>query len=153
MTAQIYPYLTFENAKEAMDYYVQNFDAEIVYHQPLSEEQAENLGLDIDSLSTTTFRGIFQVAGQKLICADAAMTNPQPSSMVSIMLNFGEDEAGAKQLFNKVASSDEQRVTIPFGNQAAGNNKGLGKRFVFPSPLFFYPDPLYFSFHLFARRS
>ena len=37
--------------------------------------------------------------------------------MVSIMLNFGEDEAGAKQLFNKVASSDEQRVTIPFGNQ------------------------------------
>ena len=67
MTAQIYPYLTFENAKEAMDYYVQNFDAEIVYHQPLSEEQAENLGLDIDSLSTTTFRGIFQVAGQKLI--------------------------------------------------------------------------------------
>ena len=49
MTAQIYPYLTFENAKEAMDYYVQNFDAEIVYHQPLSEEQAENLGLDIDS--------------------------------------------------------------------------------------------------------
>ena len=117
MTAQIYPYLTFENAKEAMDYYVQNFDAEIVYHQPLSEEQAENLGLDIDSLSTTTFRGIFQVAGQKLICADATMTNPQPSSMVSIMLNFGEDEAGTKQLFNKVASSDEQRVTIPFGNQ------------------------------------
>lgn len=29
MTAQIYPYLTFENAKEAMDYYVQNFDAEM----------------------------------------------------------------------------------------------------------------------------
>ena len=124
MTAQIYPYLTFENAKEAMDYYVQNFDAEIVYHQPLSEEQAENLGLDIDSLSTTTFRGIFQVAGQKLICADATMTNPQPSSMVSIMINFGEDEAGAKQLFNKVASSDEQRVTIPFGNQTADNQLG-----------------------------
>ena len=44
MTVQIYPYLTFENAKEAMDYYVQNFDAEIVYRQPLSKEQAENLG-------------------------------------------------------------------------------------------------------------
>ena len=52
------------------------------------------------------------------------MTNPQPSSMVSIMINFGEDEAGAKQLFNKVASSDEQRVTIPFGNQTADNQLG-----------------------------
>ena len=44
MTAKIYPYLTFENAKEAMDYYVQNFGAQIVHHQPLSEKQAENIG-------------------------------------------------------------------------------------------------------------
>ena len=36
------PYLTFKNAKEAMDYYVQAFWAEITYHQSLTEEQAEN---------------------------------------------------------------------------------------------------------------
>lgn len=124
MAAQIYPYLTFENAKEAMDYYVQNFDAEIIYHQRLSKEQAENLGLDLETLDSTTFRGEFTIAGQKLICADETMANPQPSSMISIMLDFGDDVAGAKQLFEKLAGSDEQRVTIPFGNQTAENQLG-----------------------------
>lgn len=124
MTAQIYPYLTFENAREAMDYYVQNFDAEIIYHQPLSKEQAESWGLDTETLSSTTFRGVFTVAGQKLICADATMTNPQSSSMVSIMLNFGDDEEEAKQLFDKLASSDDQRVTVPFGSQTVNNKIG-----------------------------
>lgn len=43
MTAKIYPYLTFENAREAMHYYVEQFGAEIIYRQPLSAEQAEIL--------------------------------------------------------------------------------------------------------------
>ncbi|MBU3829961.1 MAG: VOC family protein [Candidatus Limosilactobacillus merdavium] len=124
MTVQIYPYLTFENAKEAMDYYVQNFDAEIVYRQPLSKEQAENLGLDIDALNSTTFRGEFRIAGQKIICADATMANPQSSSMISIMVDFGDDVANAKQFFNKLSTSDDQRVTIPFGNQTAEDQIG-----------------------------
>lgn len=124
MTVQIYPYLTFENAKEAMDYYVQNFDAEIVYRQPLSKEQAENLGLDIDALNSTTFRGEFRIAGQKIICADATMANPQSSAMISIMVDFGDDVANAKQFFNKLSTSDDQRVTIPFGNQTAEDQIG-----------------------------
>ena len=56
MTAKIYPYLTFENAREAMHYYVEQFGAEIIYRQPLSAEQAENLGLALDDLDTTTAR-------------------------------------------------------------------------------------------------
>lgn len=120
MTAQIYPYLTFENAKEAMDYYVQNFGAQIIYHQPLSQQQAENLGLDIEKLDSTTFRGEFTIAGQKLICADATMANPQASSLVSIMLDFYDDQGAAKELFARLASSDEQRVTVPFGSQNGG---------------------------------
>lgn len=37
MTA-IYPYLTFENAKEAMAYYEQDFGAQITYHEALTKE-------------------------------------------------------------------------------------------------------------------
>ena len=36
MTA-IYPYLTFENAKEAMAYYEQDFGAQITYHEALTK--------------------------------------------------------------------------------------------------------------------
>lgn len=126
MTAKIYPYLTFENAKEAMDYYVQDFGAEITYHQSLNEQQAENLGMaaDSDSLSQTTLRGEFKIAGQKIICADATMGTPQTSTLVSVMLDFDGDEDGAKQLFDRLADSKNQRVTIPFGNWILGSKMG-----------------------------
>lgn len=126
MTAKIYPYLTFENAKEAMDYYVQDFGAKITYHQPLNEQQAENLGMPVDtsSLEQTTLRGEFMVAGQKIICADATMGNPQTSTLISVMLDFDDDESGARQLFEKLAQSDNQRVTVPFGNWMLGSKMG-----------------------------
>ena len=124
MTAKIYPYLTFENAKEAMDYYVQNFGAQIVHHQPLSEKQAENIGLTTDDLTATTLYGEFSIAGQRIICADATMGNPQTSTLISILLNFGDDMGGAQQLFTMLAVSDEQRVTVPFGNWMLGGMMG-----------------------------
>jgi PhnB protein len=126
MTAKIYPYLTFENAREAMDYYVQDFGAEITYHQSLNEQQAESLGMpaDSDSLSQTTLRGEFKIAGQKIICADATMGTPQTSTLVLVMLDFNGDEDGAKQLFDRLAASKNQRVTIPFGNWILGSKMG-----------------------------
>lgn len=116
MTASIYPYLTFQNAKEAMAYYEQDFGAEITYHQPLSEKQAESLGLPVDQLAQTTLRGEFMIAGQKIICADATMGNPQTSTLISILLDFEDDQEGARKLFDRLAESDNQRVTVPFGD-------------------------------------
>lgn len=42
MTA-IYPYLTFENAKEAMAYYEQDFGAQITYHEALTKSRRKVL--------------------------------------------------------------------------------------------------------------
>ena len=124
MTAKIYPYLTFENAREAMHYYVEQFGAEIIYRQPLSAEQAENLGLALDDLDATTAHGEFSIVGQKIVCADATMGNPQTSSLISLLLDFGGEEAGAKELFDRLAASDAQRVTLPFGPHELGGNLG-----------------------------
>ena len=124
MTAKIYPYLTFKNAKEAMDYYVQNFGAEITYRQPLNKEQAENIGLATDDLAQTTLYGEFSVAGQKIICADATMGTPQSSTLISIMLSFGDEKERARQFFKRPADADEQRVTVPFGDWVLGNMMG-----------------------------
>lgn len=125
MTAKIYPYLTFKNAKEAMDYYVQAFGAEITYHQSFNKEQAENLGMatDEESLQQTTLRGEFTIAGQKVICADATMGTPQSSARVSLMLDF-DDAGAARQLFDRLAGSDDQRVTVPFGDWMFNSQMG-----------------------------
>lgn len=115
MTAKIIPYLTFENAKEAMDYYVATFGAEIISRHPLSEAQATSLGLEIDDLATTTAQGELTIAGQKVLCADALMTAPQASALVSILLDFDGDEGAAKAFFGRLAAAEDLRVTIPFG--------------------------------------
>ncbi|NGC77942.1 VOC family protein [Lactobacillus reuteri] len=123
MTA-IYPYLTFENAKEAMSYYEQEFGAQVTYHEPLTKEQAENLGMPIDQLNQTTLRGEFLIAGQKIICADATMGNPQTSTLISILLDFENEEDKARDLFNRLANSENQRVTVHFGDWVLGNVMG-----------------------------
>ncbi|MCR1862651.1 hypothetical protein CBF86_03545 [Limosilactobacillus reuteri] len=123
MTA-IYPYLTFENAKEAMAYYEQDFGAQITYHEALTKEQAESLGLPVDQLDQTTMRGEFMIAGQKIICADATMGNPQTSTLISILLDFEEEEDKARDLFNRLAKSENQRVTVPFGDWILNNVMG-----------------------------
>jgi PhnB protein len=124
MTATIYPYLTFQNAKEAMAYYEQDFGAKITYHQSLSKDQAESLGLPIDQLNQTTLRGEFMIAGQKIICADATMSNPQASTLISIILDFEDDREAAQGLFDRLAQSDNQRVTVPFGDWISNDLMG-----------------------------
>ena len=61
MAADIYPFLTFENSKQAMDYYVQEFGAEIITRTPFTEEQVQGLGLNVEDLSGTTAVGEFVV--------------------------------------------------------------------------------------------
>ena len=115
MAAKIYPYLTFENAKVAMDYYAQYFGAEIIRRVPLTEEQAVSLGLPSENLAATTARGGILVAGQKLLCADATMMTPQASSLVLIFLTFAGDAAAARAFFEQITVAPDLRVTLPFG--------------------------------------
>lgn len=124
MAADIYPFLTFENTKEAMDYYVREFGAKIVERVPLTEKQAQDLGLEIDDLNDTTAYGEFMVAGHRIKCGDATMMMPQASSLVSLYLDFGGDAAAAKELFDRLSSSDQQRVTLPFANYLVGEQLG-----------------------------
>lgn len=124
MAADIYPFITFENTKEAMDYYVQEFDAKIIDRRPFTEEQAANIGLEVDNLEETTARGEMEIAGHKILCSDAMMNTPQASSLVAIYLDFGGDEAAAKELFDKLSSSDQQRVTLPFADHLLGQRLG-----------------------------
>ena len=120
-----YTQVYVKNSFEAAKIYCKAFGAEITYHQSLNEEQAENLGMatDDESLQQTTLRGEFTIAGQKIICADATMGTPQSSALVSIMLNF-DDTGQARQLFDRLAGSEDQRVTVPFGNWMFNSQMG-----------------------------
>ena len=126
MSAQVYPYLSFESAKNAIEYYTEVFFATNQYRQEISEDQAEGFGLPLGKLEDTTSHGGFTIAGAKIMCADAIMAAPQTSSRVSILLNFSQDDSNeAQALFDHVAQSQTGRVIFPISEQSFGG--GLGQ--------------------------
>ncbi|KRM12159.1 glyoxalase/bleomycin resistance/extradiol dioxygenase family protein [Paucilactobacillus suebicus] len=128
MTAKLYPYITFINAKEAMAYYKEVFGATNISRLPVSEDQAEYYGMMPSNLEDTTYHGEFEVAGTKILCSDAFMAEPQPSSLISILLDFDSNDTDdtkiAEDLFNKVTESDTVRVILPYSPQANGDRMG-----------------------------
>lgn len=124
MSTRFFPFLIFKDAKEALEYYQEEFGAKVLFRQPMTEEQLERLGIQVDNLENTTAHAEFSIAGQVIICADATMGEPQSSSQVALVLDFGDDMAAAEQLFDQLASSDLQRVTLPFGPHQLGGKMG-----------------------------
>ena len=126
MSAQVYPYLSFECAKSAIEYYTEVFFATKQYRKQITEAQAEGFGLPVDKLEDTTIHGGFTIAGVDIMCTDGIMDAPQTSSRVSILLDFGTDEiTEAKNLFDHVAQSQTGRVIFPISKQSFGG--GLGQ--------------------------
>lgn len=128
MTANLYPYITFTNAKEALQYYATVFDATDIFREPVSPDQAEYYGLLDTNLADTTFHGGFSVAGTHILCSDAFMADPQASSMISILLDFdaadSDDVRQAQDLFKQVTDSETVRVTLPYSTQTFGGKMG-----------------------------
>ena len=82
MSTRFFPFLIFKNAKEALDYYQDQFGAQVLLRKPMTEEQAEHLGIQVDDLDQTTAHAEFSIAGQVILCADASMGEPQSSSQI-----------------------------------------------------------------------
>lgn len=83
--AKIYPYLAFNSAKEALDYYTEVFGATDIIRLPVSPEQATQFGISSEKLADTTMHASFTVLGAPLFCADNFMGPVQSSNQVSIM--------------------------------------------------------------------
>ena len=129
MQSQLYPYLAFENAKSAIEYYQRVFGATDVYRLSPQPEQAEQFGLPADAdLDSMTMHGGFTILGTKLECSDAFHSAPQPSSQITLMLDINnEDAASAKaadDFYEQLVASDEVKITMPFAEQFWGGKMG-----------------------------
>lgn len=90
--AKMYPYLAFENAKEALGYYEEVFGATNISRLPVSEEQSEMFGLPKENLENTTVHGGFTVLGANLFCSDSFGKEVKPSNQISIMLDSNSED-------------------------------------------------------------
>lgn len=62
---QLHPYLSFEKAKDAIEYYEDVFGATNVNRLAVGEEQAENFGLTKDQADEATMHAEFEILGVK----------------------------------------------------------------------------------------
>ena len=97
--ANIHPYLTFNNTKEALDYYKDVLGATNISRMPLAEEQAEQLGVPIEKASDLTMHSQFDILGSTVMATDNFMkVDPLVYDSISILIDLdSEDEQAVSQ--------------------------------------------------------
>lgn len=71
--AKLFPSLSFTNAKQALAYYEEVFDATSIVRMPVGKEQAKEFDIPLEELENTTIHGIFPVLGANIFCSDNFM--------------------------------------------------------------------------------
>ncbi len=92
--ANIHPYLTFNNTKEALDYYKAVLGATNISRMPVAAEQAEQFGVPIEKASDLTMHSQCDILGSTIMAADNFMkVDPLVYDSVSILIDLdSEDE-------------------------------------------------------------
>ncbi|AVK64799.1 VOC family protein [Lactobacillus sp. CBA3606] len=129
MQSQLYPYLTFENAKTAIAYYQRVFGATDIYRLSPKPEQAQQFGLPADAdLNNLTMHAGFSILGTKFECADAFQGTPKPSAQITLMLDINSEDAASAQaataFYQRLVDSGEVTITMPFETQFWGGKMG-----------------------------
>ncbi|MBC1420357.1 VOC family protein [Listeria seeligeri] len=126
--AKLYPYLAFDNAKEALGYYEEVFGATNITRLPVGEEQSEMFGIPKDDLENTTVHGGFTVLGANLFCSDSFGKPVSATNQISIMLDLDNEDpvavAEAEAFYEKVSSSGKVTITLPYAEQFWGGKMG-----------------------------
>lgn len=123
------PYLTFENTKEALDYYQAVFGATDVQRESPTEKQAQDMSLNDDvNLDDLTMQASFNILGKQIFCADSFLGKPVISSMISLMFEVDLHDSDAlsslQDLYERVVESEEVKVIVTFEKKSSGNKYG-----------------------------
>ena len=79
---ELFPYLAFEKAKDAIAYYEEVFGAKTSKRLEVSEEQAEQFGMTKEQAAEATMHAEFEVLGVKILCSDSFGRVERTSTMV-----------------------------------------------------------------------
>lgn len=123
------PYLTFENTKEALDYYQTVFGATDIERESPTEKQADDMSLNDDvNLDDLTMQASFNVLGKRVFCADSFLGKPVISSMISLMFEVDLHDSDAlsalQDLYERVVESEQVKVIVTFEKKSSGNKYG-----------------------------
>ena len=126
----LYPYLAFENTKEALQYYEEVFGATHINRLPVQREQAENFGVDPDKAEESTMHAEFKIADVTLFASDAFDNSEDYtitrgiSLLIDYDINDAEDAKRVEDLYEKVKDDESITVEMPLADQFWGGKMG-----------------------------
>ncbi|URZ87578.1 glyoxalase/bleomycin resistance/extradiol dioxygenase family protein [Floricoccus penangensis] len=123
------PYISYESAKDALDYYENVFSAKNVFRLPLTEGQAKEYNISDKNLDDTTMHGGFTVLGAQVYVSDNLFgaENNGPSNItlnIEIDNNNADEISAADRFYMLVRDSGQVTVTMPFQEQFWGGKMG-----------------------------
>lgn len=128
--AKLHAYLSFENAKESMEYYKDVFGATLLERMKMDANMAKEWGVTTDNLEDTTIHGGFVVLGNTIFCSDRFGEGEPFSSSVTLMLDFNsedaEEVAALETLYKNVTESGLE-IIDPLKEQFWGGRMGIIK--------------------------
>ena len=122
--AKLSPYLSFENAKEAMGYYENAFGATELTRIPVGKEMMEKFSMSQTEAENATLHGSFKIEGNLILCSDKFGRKSEASEYISLLIDFNSDEEEeVKQmdkLYEKIIKRGKVTLEIPLTEQQWG---------------------------------
>ena len=126
--ANVHPYLSFNNTKEALAYYQRILGATNIVRMPVSKEQAEQFGVTKEKIDDTTMHSQFDILGTTIMAADNFHCDNLSYTGFSILLDLNSEDAiaykEAQTFWNNATESGEVKVNMPFEEQFWGGAMG-----------------------------
>lgn len=126
--ANVHPYLSFNNTKEALAYYQKVLGATNISRMPVSKEQAEQFGVTKEKLDETTMHSQFDILGTTIMAADNFHSDNLSYTGFSILLDLNSEDKFAFQeaqtFWNHATESGDVKVNMPFEEQFWGGAMG-----------------------------
>jgi PhnB protein len=128
MMTALFPYLAFDNTKEAIAYYEEVFGATDVKRLPVDPQQASNFGISEDDADNATMHSDFKIAGTTILASDSFGKPSAINESISLLIDYDvNDEADVKEveaLYDRVKDHDTINVEMPLEEQFWGGKMG-----------------------------
>ncbi|MDM7863412.1 VOC family protein [Staphylococcus borealis] len=125
---ELFPYLAFEKAKEAISYYEDVFGATNVKRLDISEAQAEQFGMTKEQAADATMHAEFEVLGVKILCSDSFGRVENINNGISLLIDFDvndhNDSDKVQQFYDKIKNHDSVNIEMPLKEQFWGGKMG-----------------------------
>lgn len=124
----LFPYLAFENSKEALAYYEEVFGATDIKRLDVGEEQAAHFGMSKEQAQEATMHAEFEIVGIKVLCSDSFGRADKINNGISLLIDYDvnnkEDATKIEAFYNQLKNHDSIDIEMPLADQFWGGKMG-----------------------------